>query len=331
MASLENLPSDQRAVLELVLRRGRSYDEIAAMLSIDRAGVRARALAALDALGPTAPISDERRHLITDYLLGALPSRVADEVRSMLAQSPAERAWARVVASELEPVAASPLSEIPVEAAPARPAPAPAPAPAKGPPRRRERPPREKPPREKAPRPASRTGGAVVLIVGALVAAGVVAALVILLTGGSGKKANTASLVSRPSTSSTSSAQATTTGAKVLAQVNLNPPASGSAKGIAVILQVSGRIGVEIRAAGLAPNKTRPANAYAVWLYNAPSDSHILGFVSPGVGRNGQLQTAGGLPTNAKHYTKLLITLETKSNPRTPGTIVLEGALPSLP
>src|SRR5579859_2754767 len=142
MATLDSLPSDQRAVLELVLGRGKSYDEIAGILSIDRAGVRARALSAMDALGPQTRIPAERRALITDYLLGALPDRVADEVRDHLAESAGERAWARVVASELEPIAAGSLPEIPgagegvrhagaVAAAPAPAAPAPAaPAPA---------------------------------------------------------------------------------------------------------------------------------------------------------------------------------------------------------
>ena len=52
MASLDTLPADQRAVLSLVLERGKSYDEIAQMLSIDRAAVRDRALKAFDAIGP---------------------------------------------------------------------------------------------------------------------------------------------------------------------------------------------------------------------------------------------------------------------------------------
>ena len=54
MSGLDNLPPDQRAVLQLVLARGRSYDEIAGMLSIDREAVRRRALDALDALTPAA-------------------------------------------------------------------------------------------------------------------------------------------------------------------------------------------------------------------------------------------------------------------------------------
>ena len=44
MGSLETLPPDQRAVLDLVLQRGRSYDDIARLLAIDRAAVRGRAM-----------------------------------------------------------------------------------------------------------------------------------------------------------------------------------------------------------------------------------------------------------------------------------------------
>src|SRR5256885_6784980 len=113
MASLEALPPDQRAVLDLVLQRGRSYDDIARLLGIDRAAVRARALAAFDELGPDTGIATESRALIADYLLGQLPERVADQTRERLAGAPYERAWARVLASELGPMASQPLPEIP--------------------------------------------------------------------------------------------------------------------------------------------------------------------------------------------------------------------------
>jgi hypothetical protein len=116
MASLDSLPPDQRAVLQLVLQRGRSYDEIAQLLSIDRAAVRERALTALDALGPGTRVPPERRALITDYLLAQLPARVSEDTRDHLAESPSERAWARVVASELGALSSGPLPEIPVEA-----------------------------------------------------------------------------------------------------------------------------------------------------------------------------------------------------------------------
>lgn len=313
MASLENLPPDQRAVLELVLKRGRSYDKIAELLAIDRAGVRERALAALDALGPRTAVPPGRRALITDYLLGALPGRVEEEVRHRLATSPSERAWARVVASELAPIAAGKLPEIPVEAPTkerdvARPGP---------------RRPMEAVGESVSKPPASRRGGALLLAGAALVVAAVIAALV-ASSGGSSSKTTS----SRSTTTATTATTSTTaTSAQVLAQINLNPPSGGKGKGVAEVLRQQGRIGVAIVAQGLTPNSKNPPNAYAVWLYNSPTDARILGFVNPPVTSNGRLQTAGALPSNAAHYQKLLLTLETQANPKTPGTIVLEGTL----
>ena len=52
MASTDDLPADQRAALQLLLKQGRSYEDIAGMLRIDPSAVRERARSALDALGP---------------------------------------------------------------------------------------------------------------------------------------------------------------------------------------------------------------------------------------------------------------------------------------
>src|ERR1700761_6088621 len=135
MPSLDNLPGDQRAVLEMVLGRGRGYDEIARLLSRDRAKVRERAQIALDPIGPHTEAAPEHQHRIADYLLGQLPDAEVQEVRDVLADSPSDRAWARVVASELAPLAgANPLPEIPVERSTPRPPAAPPPTPAAPPP-----------------------------------------------------------------------------------------------------------------------------------------------------------------------------------------------------
>jgi hypothetical protein len=368
MASFDTLPADQRAVLELVLRLGRSYDEIAQLLSLDRDVVRERAVAALDALGPQTRVSPERRALITDYLLGALPDGAADEVRRRLGQSASERAWARVVASELHEISDGPMPEIPAAAPPpsapsavlsavpeaaaptepvAAPASAPddapvraafateangsgeheeAPAPEPSMSRRSAAPPGEVPP-PPPPRRSSRRGGAILLAGGALVVAAVIA--VVVVTGGGGGAPPQASATTPAATTAPSSTATTsTTGAQVVSQINLKPPGGGSSPvGIAEVLRERGKIGIAIIAQGLAPNTKSPANAYAVWLSNSPTDSRILGFVNPAVGSSGRLQTAGGLPSNASHYHQLLITLETQSNPRTPGTIVLKGPL----
>jgi Sigma-70, region 4 len=362
MASLEDLPPDQRAVLDLVLRRGRSYDEIAGLLSIDRAGVRQRALAAFDALGPQTRVPAQRRALIADYLLGALPASVAAEVRDHLAQSASERAWARAVSSELQGMAASPLPEIPSQAdtaaaaepaapaaaAAAKPAPAAVAASARSTAaeteptaaaRTAEASPAaaEPEPGGAAPgaagngdgaprggRPSSRRGGVIVLAASAAVVVAVV--LVLLLTGGKSEHKAQTTRAARPATTSKSSSAA-----RIVAQINMKPPSGGNSPvGVAEVLSAQGQFGVAIAAQGLAANTKRPPTAYAVWLYNSPADSKILGFVNPAVGKNGQLKTAGGLPSNASHYQKLLVTLERTSTPKTPGQIVLEGNLTGL-
>ncbi len=348
MASLDDLPADQRAVLDLVLRRGRSYDDIARLLSIDRAGVRTRALAAVDGIGPDTGLAPESRALITDYLLGQLPERVAEHTRDRLAESPNERAWARVLASELRPVASEPLPEIPDGPASAQaqandtaPANDAAPAATEDGPAAEPRAPEPKPKPERArvprasDRPSSRLGGAILLAVGAIVVIAVVIVLLVVLSSGksssnhsssqSAAAAGTSTPTSAPAATGTSGTGTTSANAaKVVGQIDLNPPSgSGAAKGIAVIVQESNAFGVIIEASGLAPNSH---NAYAVWLSNTPTDSTRVGFVNQAVTKNGKLETGGPLPANAARFNELLLTLETQNNPKAPGPTILQGA-----
>jgi hypothetical protein len=351
MASLDTLPPDQRAVIDLVLQRGRSYDDIARLLAIDRAAVRARALAAFEAIGPETGISPESRALITDYLLGQLPERVAEQTRERLVSSPYDRAWARVLASELGQVASKPLPEIPdgsraagagaaaasSAAAPERDADADG-GPSSPPGTRTPRPARPREHGARRPRlsdrPSSRLGGAIMLGVGALVVVAVVVVLLAVLSGGgsSKKSSSTPAASSPPATSTTSTTPSSGTGtstsgttpkAQVVGQSNMNPPSGkGQAKAVAFVVKEGSAYGIVIEAAHVAPNSH---NAYAAWLYNSATDAYRLGFVSPPVGKNGQLQVGSPLPTNASHYKQLLLTLETQSNPKSPGTIVLQG------
>jgi hypothetical protein len=363
MPSLDSLPGDQRAVLQLVLSRGRSYDEIARLLSINPAAVRERALAALDALGPETRVPAENRGTIADYLLGQLSDQSeVDAARALLARSPSDRAWARVVASELSTLAPEGLPEIPTETkgSIAEPSSAPPPESAAAPgstsaPESAE--PAAAAGRAFAPaaaeegaaggsgrddsrdddtasdgrRRSSRLGGAVVIAL-AVVAVAVVLFFV-LRSGGTSPKRQVAATPPASSTTSTGSASSTTsstssTPAKVVAQINLTPPHGGSkAAGIAEVLNEGTSKGVAIVAQDVPPNTTKPPNAYAVWLYNSPGNAQILGFVNPGVGSNGRLSTAGALPSNAAHFKKLIVTVETTAKPKAPGTVVLEGPL----
>ncbi|MGI8573078.1 MAG: hypothetical protein ACR2L9_10715 [Solirubrobacteraceae bacterium] len=330
MSSLDSLPGDQRAVLELVLRQDRGYDEIERLLSIDRTAVRARALSALDAIGPATSVEEHRRALIADYLLGQLPPRVSEDVAKRLGQSADERNWAQALISELAPIASKPLPAVPSAAvngdapahqADAPPPPSPSYSEAAG----------------LAPeRPASRRGGAILLVVGALVA---IAVVVFLLTQGGSKRngapptpaasSPTAPAASSPTTlPSTSTTPATpstsTTPPKILAQVNLLPPSGTSkAKGAAELLTEKGTLAVLLVASGLAPNTKH--DVYAVWLYNSPAKYVRVGFVTPGVGSNGKVERLGLLPANAASYSKLLLTLEPQPPPAHPGNVVLAG------
>ncbi|MFL5832193.1 MAG: RNA polymerase sigma factor [Solirubrobacteraceae bacterium] len=361
MASIDGLPADQRAVLQLVLQRGRTYDDIAQLLSIDRAAVRERALSALDALGPGTRVPAEQRALITDYLLGQLPGGVADNVHDRLAESASERAWARVVASELGTLARGPLPEIPVEgasdgdagavaaeaieepvaadAAPEQPAAAAAGEPAtvaaaepaaEG----ASAGPRPAPAGPGDDRPSSRRGGAILLGAGALGIIVVVVIVILLVSGGSSKKHTTTTAASASTTAPASSTAATSTGTSStatgtptpVAQVNLTSPSGNTkTKGAAVIVRQGSTTAIEILAQGVPANTAH--DAYAVWLYNSASDSKLLGFVNPGIKANGVLRTLGPLPANSSHFKHLLVTRETQAKPHGPGATVLQGTL----
>jgi hypothetical protein len=185
----------------------------------------------------------------------------------------------------------------------------------------------------------------------------IVVVIVLIGPGGSSPKPTTAASVTKtsapapaasttasttPSTtaSSTTSAGSTTSGtttagstsAKPIAQINLTPPAGSSSKatGIAEVLREGSSYGIAIVGANIPPNASYPPNAYAVWLYNTPTDAAILGFVNPGVGSNGRLSTAGPLPANAAHYKYVVVTIETTAKPKVPGTAILTGALTGL-
>jgi hypothetical protein len=96
----DTLAPDQRAVLELVLRQGRSYGELAGLLAIPEHDVRARADAGLRALAgdPGGGVDSGR---ITDWLLGQQPAADAERTRAAVARSDAAREWAEAAAERL--------------------------------------------------------------------------------------------------------------------------------------------------------------------------------------------------------------------------------------
>ncbi len=171
------------------------------------------------------------------------------------------------------------------------------------------------------PRPSSRRGGALLLGIGSLIV--IVAVVIVLIASGGSSKTH----ASRTTTAASTPGRTTSTnGTQLIAQVNLvSPTGAKKTAGVAQVIRQGANTGLVIVAQGVPANTSH--DAYAVWLYNSPTDSHILGFVNPGVKADGKLQTAGVLPANASHFKQLLVTLETQAKPHGPGKIVLEGAL----
>lgn len=276
----DRLPPDQRAVLSLVLERGKSYAQVAAMLSIPEATVRERARAALDSLAAEGT---------------ALDGASAEPAAPPSAAPPSAT-----------PPSATPPSTAPPSTVPPSAVPGPRP---------------QGPSTPRAGRAAtSRTGGA--LLLAAIVVAVVVAVVLITSGGGSGKSASTATSTTHStatSTGSTSSGAARPRVDKKLTLSSVDPesPASGEA----YVLSDGNRHAFYIAAQKLAPSS---GFFYAVWLYNSPSSSAPLGR-APTVGSSGRLEGGGPLPVNAGDYAKIVVTRETSTRARHPGTIVLSG------
>ncbi|MFL5821768.1 MAG: sigma factor-like helix-turn-helix DNA-binding protein [Solirubrobacteraceae bacterium] len=312
MADLDSLRPDQRAVVQLLVGQGKSYEEIADLLGIDADVVRRRAHEALAALAPEGgpQLEPSRRAQVADYLLGQQTADQQEATRDRLAQSPEARAWARAVGDSLRSVSPAAIPEIPAQRAPRAAAPSDeGPAPYTVPP-------------EAGPH-ASRLGGALLLA-----GAGVVAAVVVILLvgGGGGDHKGATSTVATSPTTQTTSTQAQGTPQPV-AQINLLPPGGGSRPvGIAQVFRVGQQEMIILGAQGVTPG------AYALWLYNSGADARFLGFVAAPVGRRGRFATRGPLPGDAGRYRLLVVSREqvsrnTRRTPTRPGQIVLQGRL----
>jgi hypothetical protein len=112
MTPLDTLAPDQRAVLELVLRQGRSYGELSELLGIPERDVRARADAGLRALAGEAEASVDTGR-IADWLLGQQPEAEAERTRAAVARSAAARTWAAAAAERLREMGGASVPDVP--------------------------------------------------------------------------------------------------------------------------------------------------------------------------------------------------------------------------
>src|SRR3954447_12048414 len=109
---LDALAPDQRAVVQLVLQRERSYAQIAELLKISEDAVRARAHAGLSALAPGVELPADKLAQVADFLLGQQNGKPRQATRRLLRSSNGAREWAETVRAQLADVG-GPLPELP--------------------------------------------------------------------------------------------------------------------------------------------------------------------------------------------------------------------------
>ncbi len=312
MATLDSLSDGQRAVLQLLLRQNKSYDDLASLLKTDLGAVRSRARGAVTALGPEpADIDEDRRHEIADYLLGQQTASRRAATREYLEGSPAGRSWARGVATALSPLANGELPDIPAEREEV--------AEAFDALDRRAA-------RAVEVKKSSQLGSR-------LIAAGigVVLAIAIILALSLGDDDEPNSAATPPSETATTQATTPTGDVfEVKAQGTLLPPegSESDAKGEVAIVHFpdNDQFRLAFQATGLPPSSTR-GSAYGVWLYSSATQNQFLGFPDTVVGPDGKLETVSDLSPNTPAYSQVLLTRETAEQPKRPGTIILRGRM----
>ncbi len=250
------LSADQRAMLELLLGRGQSYDDIAGVLGTTGSEVRSKARWALAELGGGDP---DRNVALTDYLLGqADPIGRADAVRH-LRDDPDDRALAQRLVDELGAIA--PDAELPSLPGESRTAPH----------LRAPRIPSRKPAGERPPRPpsdpartrllASLGAGAVILVVVVLAIAGVFS------SSDSGSTSGTTTTAST-GTSTTGTGTGTTglpAGSQNTVPIHLKAVGGGPGSGVATLGATSqDQPFVDVRVDNLPPPPS--GSVYAAWL-----------------------------------------------------------------
>jgi hypothetical protein len=314
MASIDSLNDVQRAVLQLLLRQGRSYADLAGPLKDDAAGVGARARGAVAALAPDAgAIGDERRDEIADYLLGQQTAAQRAATREYLEGSSAGRTWALAAAAALEPIGGDRVPDVPaerrevIEALDALDRPA---------------------GRRETVERSSQLGTRLIYAgIGVVVAIAII--LVVTLTGGDDNPKSTASTV--PTTTNPATTGTTKTGDKynLVMEGTLVAPKGGDpdAKGQAAIFRFpdNNQYRFGLTAEGLP--RTRKGEAYGVWLYTSDDKKQFLGFPNTPVGKDGKLQTVSDLSPDTPPYGAVLLTRETSEKPTKPGTLVLVAQL----
>jgi hypothetical protein len=313
MATFDQLSDEQRAIVELVLQQGKSYDELSDMLGIPEERVRERAREALVRLAPVSVrgVEEDWRGQLADYVLGQQAGPEVTATRGHLRRSEAARSWTRSLLDSLEQL--YPNGDLPAIPNGERAARASLRSPLGERGSRRAA--------TAAPAPGGSTpaeGGplgpsALAAVRRRRIAAGVAAALVVLvgvllwpgkvLTGGDD-------------------------GDKSGASERASSPISTQRRGSAIIAGSQGKTQLLVQAQGLKPSTQ--TTAYQVWLYDSDSKRKSLGATA--TDKQGNLQVIGNLPAGYKDWkyidvTSVTVTGEGNDQQVKTGSSVLRGLL----
>ncbi len=319
MATFDQLSAEQRAIIELVLKQGQSYDQLGDMLGLPTTRVRELAREALVRLSPVsaAAVEDDWRGQLGDYLLNQQAGPEATATRGHLRRSEAARGWARSVLDSLEQfygeknLPTIPAGDPGAETGPAR--------------KPREK--RVKEPAEPARElsPAARGVVRRRRMVGTAGAAALVVLIGLLLwqTGVLGGD-DSESQADGPATTAAGD-QARLVGQLPLAPVE-SVEGSQEVQGLAAIAERAGQSQLIVQA---QLPRTQRSEAYQVWLYNSDKDAVSLG--AQVADQQGNFQGAGPLPENFEDYQFIDVSREKVRGPAThSGKSVLRGALADL-
>lgn len=319
MATFDQLSAEQRAIIELVLKQGQSYDQLGEMLGMPTSRVRELARDALVRLSPVsaAAVDDDWRGQLGDYLLNQQSGPESTATKGHLRHSESARGWARSVLDSLEQFYGDgTIPQIPEgEAAPE-------------PRRRRERKPKEpKEPRKKReprePRAKRELSPAAAAAVRRrrIIGIGTVAAILLFgVLAWPGKV-----LLFKDDDDSGGSRNAAAATPRIVGQLVLRPQGNQgrNTAGIAVIAERGNQRQLIVQAQ-LPANKDR--EAYEVWLYNSPRDARSLG--AQVTDQQGAFQGAGPLPANFERYRFIDVSREKVDQERGhSGTSVLRGRI----
>ncbi len=305
MATFDKLSAEQRAIIELVLQRGKSYAELSDLLAMPETRVRELARDALVSLSPISAkgVEEDWRGQLADYVLGQQTGPESTATRGHLRRSEAARTWSRSLLDSLDTLYENgDLPTIPDGERGAR---------AERRPRKREReeappaPEREplSPEAEQAVRRRRTLGAAL---------AGLALLALILLVWPVG-------LLTKSDDKSDASGGNASTAPQ--------PGKSGVPAGIAIVASRDGKRQVIVQAASLPPNKAR--QAYEVWLYNSPKDARSLG--AQVTDQRGTFQGAGPLPADYQRFQFIDVSREPINQDRThSGNSVLRGKIGTL-